>query len=168
MTIDYHIDRILHELGDFLKFIRESTNNYSENKYKINRNNSISIIYLLCRVAMFKESSTVTALGNNSLDDISAKIKDHLLLNTDRNNGYDAKLFASSFNQTVDSDHYNETKSDSFVSAHGTHQFDDHDVNGKDSVWNYELEMALLDYSLKHFYPDVYELVAMTLKVDRT
>lgn len=35
-----------------------------------------------------------------------------------------------------------------------------------ESVWHTEMELAMLDYPLKHFYPDVHELLLITLRVD--
>lgn len=33
-------------------------------------------------------------------------------------------------------------------------------------IWRHELEMAVLDYPLKYFYPEIHELVLMTLDIN--
>lgn len=35
----------------------------------------------------------------------------------------------------------------------------------KENIWKKELNVALMNYPLKHFYPEVHDLIAMTLQV---
>lgn len=159
VSIDYRIEKILHELGDFLKFIRESSSNYTRNPNKINRNNSISIIYLLCRLLMFKESEATA----NEMENICTKIRD---MNVKRRE-YDAKMFASSFNRSHETTGatIDQTNTDSFVSALNETIDDANRTPATKAIWIRELEIALLDFTLKDFYPDVHDLIVMALKV---
>lgn len=160
VAIDYRIDKILQALGDFLKFIRESSDNYSRNPHKINRNNSISVIYLVCRLLMFKDNE---ATGSET-ENLCSKMKNDFILNSGPKE-YDAKLFASSFNRSHDrAASIDQTNTDSFVSALNETIDDAHRSQSK-SIWIRELEIALLDFALKDFYPDVHELIAIALKV---
>lgn len=147
----YHIDTIVEELSDFLKFIRESTSNFSNNEYKIQRNNSITLIYLICRLIMFKEEKIETI-------DWSGK------LNSADRRTYDPKLYASPLNTsestTFSKCNYTVSSSSSLSLTTRTYSLD-----GENSIWKNELELALLDYTLKHFYPDVHQIIAQTLKV---
>lgn len=159
---DYRIDKILHGLGDFLKFIRESSDNYSRNPNKINRNNSISVIYLLCRLLMFKENEAI----DGEMENMCTKMRNDLMLNEKRQE-YDAKLFASSFNRGHDTTgaSVDQTCTDSFVSALNETIDDAHRTSTSKAIWIRELEIALLDFALKDFYPDVHDLIAIALKV---
>lgn len=159
---DYRIDKILHGLGDFLKFIRESSDNYARNPNKINRNNSISVIYLLCRLLMFKENEAT----DGEMENHCSKMRIDLILN-EKPKEYDAKLFASSFNRGHDmtATSNDQTHTDSFVSALNGTIDDAHRTSASKSIWIRELEIALLDFALKDFYPDVHHLIAIALKV---
>lgn len=159
---DYRIDNILGELGDFLKFIRESSDNYVRNPHKINRNNSISVIYLLCRLLMFKENER----AEDQMENIEAKMEGMQLHNGNRKE-YDAKLFASSFNRSHETTgaSFDQTNTDSFVSAFNETADCVHRTSASKAIWIRELEIALLDFALKDFYPDVHELIAIALKV---
>lgn len=160
---EYGILEILHELGQFLKYIRESSDNYSKNANKINRNNSISVIYLLCRLLIFKENEA----NESEMENLCSKARGNLLFNGKRRE-YNAKLFASSFNRGhditgVSNDQVN---SDSFVSAlDETVEEDLHRTSALKVIYIRELEIALLDFTLKDFYPDVHDLIATALKV---
>lgn len=158
VAIDYRFDRILHELGDFLKFIRESSDNFSRNPYKINRNNSISVIYLLCRLIMFKDNVVI----DGEMQNICSQMNDQLTMNGTRKE-YHATLFASSFNQSAATN--DQTNSDSFVSA-SSETFDHMlAMSASKTIWVRELEIALIDYALMEFYPVVHDLIAIALKV---
>lgn len=161
MAIEYRFDAILHVLGDILKFIRESSDNYSRNPHKIIRNNSISIIYLLCRLLMFKENGT----AGNEMDSTCAKMKD-MLIGAGKHREYDAKLFAS-FNRSHETTgaSLNQTNSDSFVTALNETSDHTHQTSASKAIWIRELEIALLDFALKDFYPDVHNLIGLALKV---
>lgn len=164
VAIEYHFDEILMKLADFLRFIREMTMNYGRNGYKTNRNNSISIIYLLCKLLIFKESrnntetehaQTAQVHNESSIDlDISQRIRRFSLK--------DAHKFLEDFypdtlsNATLD----NKTASESTITAHYDTALDTID----DAACRKELEIALLDFPLKHFYPQVNELIVHTLK----
>lgn len=160
---EYGIVEILHKLGQFLKYIRESSDNYSNNVNKTNRNNSISVIYLLCRLLMFKENEA----NESEMENLCSKTRENLLFNEKRRE-YNAKLFASSFNRGhditgVSNDHIN---SDSFVSAlNETIEEDLNRTSALKAIYIRELEIALLDFTLKDFYPDVHDLIATALKV---
>lgn len=162
VAIDYRIDKILHSLGDFLKFIRESSDNYSRNPHKINRNNSISVIYLVCRLLMFKDNGA----AGSEMENICSKMKNDFILSGGPKE-YDAKMFASSFNRSHEmatGASIDQTNTDSFVSALNETIDDAHRSQSK-AIWIRELEIALLDFALKDFYPDVHELIAIALKV---
>lgn len=151
---EYRINKILADLIQFLQNIRNTTQNYRFNENRIQRNNSISIIYLICRLAMFKENADQNELIGKNLSDCGTSQYE-----------YNPKQFQSSLNNTNYSSDYGGSQCESFVSAfENTYQLKS-DLN--DSIWAHELEIALLDYSLKHFYPDVYELIALTLKVSK-
>lgn len=183
VAIEYRIDAILHELGDFLKFIRESSDNYSRNPHKIIRNNSISILYLLCRLLMFKENGTAgnemdsicaktkgvsikeNKTAGSELDSIYAKMKD-MLIADGRHREYDAKLFAS-FNRSHDTTgaSLNQTNTDSFFSALNETIDHKNQTSASKAIWIRELEIALLDFALKDFYPEVHNLIGLALMV---
>lgn len=152
---EYRIMKILHELADFLKFLREVTDDYRCDQYRVHRNSFISTIYLLCRLIMFKEnrSSTMTSTTAHCLTDV---LKRQML--PKKRNIYDPNEFASSFDCSLRSSC---REDDTFLTA-----IDQSNAFVDDQPWTHELELALVDFSLKHFYPDVHELIAITLKVD--
>lgn len=164
IAVEYHFDEIISKLADFLRFIREMTSNYARNGHKTNRNNSISIIFLLCRLLIFKESGktieeeivqTSPAHNNSSIDlDISQKIRRFSLREA-------RKSLENLDNDTLSSITLdNNTESESTLGNYQT-AIDTID----DAMCRKELETALLDYSLKHFYPQVNELIVHALKV---
>lgn len=169
VAIEYHIDQIIDDLTDFLRFIREMTSNYSRNDHKINRNNSISILFLLCRLIIFKENAKCTdddetipvqssRPSESILDlDISQRLK-RIALNSSCQPFNTIKNFDSSSN-TIDDN--------SSVSTLGNYVTATENMAGAggDGSWRKELQIALLDYPLKHFYPQVVDLIAYALKV---
>lgn len=165
VEIDYHLDDIIKKLADFQRFIREMTSNYRRNGHKTNRNNSISILYLLCQLLLFKESNgpseeesmreqtsivQVQSESASKIDlDISQKIK--------RLTFKDSPLWDildSSSSIMLDNNTASESTLGDFVTA----------TENTDQC-RMELEIALLDFPLKHFYPSVNELFAFALKV---
>lgn len=165
--VEYHIDQIIEELTDFLRFIREMTSNYSRNGHKIHRNNSISILFLLCRLVIFKdndkctEDETIPAHvsfhPNDSILelDISQRLK-RLGLNL-AHAPYEAIKNLDSLSNTID-----EVSS---VSTAGNYVTATENMLMAGGLWRNELQIALLDYPLKHFYPQVVDLIAYALKV---
>lgn len=172
----YQIDSIIEQLADFLRFIRELTHNYQYNGSKTHRNNSISIVFLLCRLLLFKKGET----GNHEAKDldkslplfedtinknITQKIKDMTL--SPCKETLDSftwpTLFQSPITTTVrdicESGSSSQLLSESSISA------TNEDIVNRSSVWRKELEILLFDYPLKHFYPDVHTLVVFTLEV---
>lgn len=160
---DYHINQIIEELADFLRFIREVTSNYRRNGHKTNRNNSISILFLLCQLIMLKEmqkcghSETIhwSELSNrydtaNNLD-IYRRVK---LLKSPQSI-VEVNKHSESSSNTID-DTISSSTLDIYISA---------TENMPKSLWRKELEIALLDYPLKHFYPEINDLIYITLKV---
>lgn len=157
--IEYRIDQIIDELADFLRFIREMTHNYRRNGHKTNRNNSISILFLLCQLLMFKDngkSAEVEAIPNdvrsnpnesNTDFDISQRIR---------------RLSLKSGQKSVDSSS-NATDDTASISTLANYVTATENMN--QSIWKNELEIALLDYPLKHFYPQMNDLLFYTLKV---
>ncbi|XP_055306610.1 protein rotatin homolog, partial [Sitodiplosis mosellana] len=164
VAVEYHFDEIISKLADFLRFIREMTSNYGRNGHKTNRNNSISIIFLLCQLLIFKESRNsieeekipMSPVHNEStLDlDISQRIRRFSLK--------DARKMLDDFdhdtvsNATLD----NHTASESTITGNYITAMDNID----DAMCRRELEIALLDFPLKHFYPQVNELIVHALK----
>lgn len=161
----YNIDHIISDLGDFLKFIRETTQNYKRNENKINRNNSISIIYLLCRLQLFKESDEMIDTDVETPSSQRAASIDERTINGTLSTPY--KLDRREFFKFFEDSAYNSSatgvddKSDTsaFITAA------DNIEHNLSKIWKKELELTLLDYPLKHFYPDAYKLIALTLKV---
>lgn len=152
---EYHIDSIVNELSNFLKFIRESTSNYSVNEYKIHRNNSITLIYLVCRLLMFKEDG-VQPLDSNRISSFRKELEE-------QRQQYDPDLYASDDNDTAKLSQSDYSSSSSKASLYTTAQTCS--ANEASSLWKTELETALLDYPLKHFYPDVHKIIFEALKV---
>lgn len=163
VAVDYHIDQIIDELTDFLRYIREMTSNYSCNDHKINRNNSISTLFLLCRLVIFKENNRCTedetlqaqlsSRPNESFFDIDIdqRLK-QLSMNSSRP-PFDMMKKLDSSSNTIDSI----STTDNYVTA--TEQM------AANSVWKKELQIALLDYPLKHFYWPVVEIISYAVKV---
>lgn len=151
---EYRISKIISELAQFLKHLRETTQSFRFNQNRIQRNNSMSIIYLVCRLVMFKGNYRGSARSDLTK-------KDHLDGGSSSSNEYNPKMFASTFNnQSSLASECGDSQSESFASAfENTYQLD-HETED----WARELEFALLDYPLKHYYSDVHELVAHTLK----
>lgn len=164
VAIEYHFDEIISKLADFLRFIREMTQNYSRNGHKTNRNNSISIIFLLCQLLIFKENgngieeenaSKSPVHNESTIDlDISQKIRRFSL--KDAHKILDDLDNDTISNATLDRDTASESTIGNYVTAMDT-------IN--DSICRKELEIALLDFPLKHFYPQVNKLIAHSLKV---
>lgn len=140
------------------------TSNYRRNGQKTHRNNSLSILYLLCKLILFKENKNCmeestreqlsiaqqpNELTNKNDFDISQKIQRLTLKDADFWNGFDSSTSTILDNRTA-----SESTLGDFVTA--TEYFDQ---------LNTELEMALLDFPLKHFYPQINSLIAMTVKV---
>lgn len=167
VAVDYHFDEIVLKLADFLRFIREMTMNYGRNGHKTNRNNSISIIYLLCQLLIFKERNTTEAEhvqtakvhNESSIDlDISQRIRRFSL--KDANKILEDFYHDTLSNATLDK----KTASESTINGNYDTALDTID----DVMCRNELEIALLDFPLKHFYPQVNDLIVHTLKVRRT
>lgn len=175
-STDYSIDHIIAELTDFLKFLRESTMNYRKSSNKIDRNTSISILYLLCRLVLFKDSNQPTHCTddmndslypspstNMSTKNLSQRLKEMSLtkdmnahkLSPLSNRSYFLDLFQSTINDDISTSP--PTTTDIFCTALGDSEL---------HVYRQELEAALFDYPLTHYYPDVHELVSFTLKVE--
>lgn len=171
VAIEYHIDEIIDKLADFLRFIREITSNYRRNGHKTNCNNAISILFLLCRLLIFKEESInggknensekmTSPMCNGSVNefDISQRIKCISLR--------DARKMLEDIEQEDDRSIItlgNNTGSQSTLGHFVTAR-----ENMDNSMCKKELEKALLDFPLKHFYPQVNELIAYALKVNQT
>lgn len=164
VAVEYHFDEIILKLADFLRFIREMTLNYSRNGHKTNRNNSISIIYLLCQLLMFKESRNCSeeekiqkspVHNDSTIDlDISQRIRRFSLKDVRRI--FDDLDHETISNATLDNNTASESTLGNYVTA--MESIDD-------AMCKRELEIALLDFPLKHFYPQVNELIVHTLKV---
>lgn len=165
VAVDYHIDQIIAELTDFLRFVREMTSNYSRDDHKIYRNNSISILFLLCRLVMFKENDKCTddetiqanlsSRPNESIPDldIGQRLK-QLSLDSARQQFESLNNIDSSSN-TIDSI----STTGNYVTAM------EHMSAAIGNGWRNELQIALLDYPLKHFYPQVVDLISYAMKV---
>lgn len=170
VAVEYHIDQIIDELTDFLRFIREMTTNYTENGHKIHRNNSISILFLLCRLVIFKENDRctedetvqahVSSHPNESiLDlDIGQRLK-RLVLNSSHQ-PFETVNHLDSSSNTIDEI--------SSVSTVGNYVTATENMAVDGGLWRKELQIALLDYPLKHFYPQVVDLISYALKVNCT
>lgn len=175
-SAEYSIDHIIAELTDFLKFLRETTMNYRKSTKKIDRNTSISILYLLCRLVLFKnnnqplpctddmnDSLYPSPSTNISTKNLSQRLKDMSLIRDMNarkfspfsNRSYFLDLFQSTINDDIST--APSTTTENLVSA-----LEDLESN----IYRQELETALFDYSLTHFYPDVHELVSFTLRVE--
>lgn len=145
---EYRINTILNELIDLLQYIRETTQNYRDNVHSIQRNNSISLIYLICRLIMFMDD-----IEDVKQIDLQSKKSKEIL--TKKNE------YVSAINQMSVCNDYDGSQNESFASAFdNTFHGDSNHLN-----WAHELEIALLDYPLRHFYPDVCALIELTLKV---
>lgn len=168
VAVEYHIDQIINDLTDFLRFIREMTSNYSRNGHKMHRNNSISILFLLCRLLIFKENDKCTddetiqahisSHPNESfLDlDISQRLK-QLALNSSHHQPFEQPIKnLDSSSNTIDEI--------SSVSTVGNYVTATENMAGG-GLWRKELQIALLDYPLKHFYSQVVDLISYALKV---
>lgn len=172
VAIEYHIDYIIEELGEFLQFIRESTHDYKRNTDKTNRNNSVSTIFLLCRLLLFKDSFDYDSTIVDSHCSQSSLISDAPNVNGSIKaspfNPQNLRSFLKDSSDSTLHSRLNETGdgasdvSCAFVTAADN-------INSTKSIrpWKRELELALADYPLKHFYPDAYQLIAVTLKVRR-
>lgn len=164
--LEYRIDQIIEDLADFLRFIREITSNYRRNGQKTNRNNSISILFLICHLLMFKESDgrrenekfhhEMSEKQNESANDldISQRIR-KLSLKSER------RMFESIEQLDLASNTTDDAASVSTLTNYVTATEHLHN-----STWRKELETALLDYPLKHFYPQINELIFYALKVN--
>ncbi|XP_031630428.1 uncharacterized protein LOC116345312 [Contarinia nasturtii] len=159
---EYHVSEMIAKLADFLRFIREMTSNYRLNGHKTNRNNSISILFLLCNLLVFKESRncsetestesvTTTPMHNESrIDlDISQKMR--------RISIREARSLLNHLHEDSLSNTASESTLGNFVTAVETID---------DSLCKMELELALLDFPLKHYYPQVNDLIVYALKID--
>lgn len=166
VAVEYHIDQIIEDLTDFLRFIREMTSNYCRSGHKINRNNSISIFFLLCRLVMFKENDKCTedetiqpqlsSRQNESILDLNIRQRlKQLALNSSRH-PFDGVKHLDSSSNTIDDV--------SSVSTVGNYVTATENMGGGE-LWRKELQIALLDYPLKHFYPQVVDLISYTMKV---
>lgn len=175
-SADYSIDHIISELTDFLRFLRETTMNYRKSSNKIDRNTSISILYLLCRLVLFKDNNHPTH-GTDDINDslypspstnistknLSQRLKEMSLtkdMNAHQisplsNRSYYLDLFQSTINDDISTS--SSTVSENFVTALSSSEV---------HFYRQELETALFDYPLSHYYPDVHELVSLTLKVE--
>lgn len=175
-SADYSIDHIIAELADFLRFLRETTMNYRKSSNKIDRNTSISILYLLCRLVLFKnknqpthytddinDSLNLSPTSNISTKNLSQRLKE-MSLNKNMNAHKLSPLsnrsyFLDSFQSTINDDISTSpsTTTENFITVLGDSEL---------HVYRQELETALFDYPLAHYYPDVHELVSFTLKVE--
>lgn len=154
------------ELTDFLRFIREMTHNYRYNGHKMHRNNSISIIYLLCKLITFKYSNEDAEDENVNQQmsprphectidmDVSQKMK-RLSQKSPR------KIFEVLDQFDVLSNFGDESASMSTLSNYVTATEATHD-----NIWRKELEIAFFDYPLKHFCPQVNDLLFYALEVN--
>lgn len=163
VEVEYHLDEIIKKLTDLLRFIREMTSNYRQNGHRTHRNNSLSIVYLLCKLVLFKEKRNVNS--DDNARELSSIVQHESTNQTDLSicqkfqslNFKDAAFldgFESSASTIVDNRTVSESTLGDFVTA----------TENGDQV-NSELEIALLDFPLKHFYPEINSLIAMTLKV---
>lgn len=167
IAVEYKIEAIIEELADFLRFIREITSNFRRNGHKTNRNNSISILFLLCQLLIFKEDRQISKENGNvsthyspkpiesTIDlDISQRIRNFSLK--------DESEFLYRFNQLSSSSNtIDDTASMSTLSNYVTAV-----ENTDNHIWKRELEAALLDFPLKHFYNEVHELIIYAMKVN--
>lgn len=170
-SVDYSIDHIIVELTDFQKFLRETTLNYRRSSNKIDRNSSISILFLICRLIIFKDDGEPSAFKDEANDSeyhtpstnistkhLSQKMKE--MCSTVRHRS-PFQLRRSIIPDLFDSPS-NGANSPS-LNEQFTTAVDDIESFG--DIWRQELENALFDYSLTHFYPEVHYMVASTLKV---
>lgn len=175
-STEYSIDDIIAALTDFLRFLRETTMNYQKSSNKIDRNTSISILYLLCRLVIFKDNNQPTRYTddmndslypspstNISTKNLSQRLKEMSLtkdmnahkLSPLSNRSYFFDLFQSTINDDISTSP--STATENFDTALGDSEL---------HVYRQELETALFDFPLTHYYPDVHELVSFTLKVE--
>lgn len=150
-TTDQHnIHTLLQELGLFLKYIRECAAHTNHlNEYKTTRNNSIMLIYTICRLVMYKDSVVDNKTGTDkNIEQISKRLKQAII---DDSSSIDSNVFNTAAEVIPDSREDLRT----WRSRH----------NSNENVWRKELELAVLDYPLKHFYSDVHDLLLTTLKV---
>lgn len=163
--IEYHIDKIMEELADFLRFIREMTSNYQYNGHKTNRNNSISILFLICHLLIFKENDKtsenemfrheLSVKANESANDLDISQRvEQLSLKSGRKMCESTELSDLALSATDDSGSVQTLTN--YVTAN---------EDLENYTWRKELETALLDYPLKHFYPQINELIFYALKV---
>lgn len=177
VEVEYGIESIIEQLADFLSFIRQLTHEYRYNGTKTQRNNSISLIFLLCRLLLFRKCDT-------SESSIQYEDKPSPLYEDTFNSNIIQKIKQMTLNSSKDANNANSFMSpfESFTnaSAHGDndsqfsscrqsidhyHTAVDYDQIQSKQLWRSELEMVLLDYTLQHYYPDLFTLVKDTLEV---
>lgn len=161
--VEYCIDQIIDELADFLRFIREMTSNYRRNGHKTNRNNSISILFLMCQLLMFKDNGKnydIENLAPETASNANESVSDLDL--SQRIRRLSLKHARKVFDDHIDSvsNTTDDTASVSTLANYVTAT-----EHMRDTIWKKELEYALLDYPLKHFYPQMNDLVFYALKV---
>lgn len=106
---------------------------------------------------MFKDDRA-EALNSNDISGIRKKFDEE-------KRKYDPNLYASSMNDsdtTVLTEFDDTSQSNACLSSIAQTYL----VGEVNSLWKKELELALLDYPLKHFYPDVHQIIYETLKVN--
>lgn len=149
-TDEHNINALLQDLGMFLRYIRESAEHTNHsNEYKTTRNNSIMLIYTMCRLIMYKD----TVMSNNTesytnVEHITKRLRDTVI-------GSSSSIDSAVFNTAAEC--VSDSRED-LLTWQSRHKFND-------NIWRKELELAVLDYSLKHFYSDVHDLLLATLKV---
>lgn len=143
-TENHYINGILKDLGFFLKYIRELANSDNkQNNYKTYRNNSIILIYAVCRLIMFRDG-----YNGSSVINLTARTQEKLL---EEVNSACSKMTISA-----------ERRLNGDESGHGTWRSKH---AGDEAIWRKELEIAALDFPLKQFYPDVHDLLLTALEV---
>lgn len=177
VEVEYGIESIIEQLADFLSFIRQLTHEYRYNGTKTQRNNSISLVFLLCRLLLFKkcdatESSIqhedkLSPLFEDTINsNIIQQIKQMTLNST--KDGHSAHSFMSPFgsfaNASVHGDNDSQLSS-CLQSVDHYHTACDYNQIHSKQLWRSEFEMVLLDYALQHYYPDLFTLVKDTLEV---
>lgn len=177
VEIDYGIDSIIEQLADFLSFIRQLTHDYRSNGSKTQRNNSISLVFLLCRLLLFRKGDKSDSL-NQSHDkssplfdepislNISQKIKE-MSLNTSKplHELRDFSSLASFASDTIQGNNDSQISS-CRQSIDPYHTAIDHSRwDQPKQLWRIEFEIVLLDFALQHYYPEVFTLVKWTMEV---
>lgn len=174
---EYGINSIIEQLADFLSFIRKLTHDFRYNGTKTNRNYSISLVFMMCRLLLFKTSDDaeqfVQPEGKSSplFEDtinrnITQKIKEMTLNATKEMSG--PRCLVSPFDSfTNDTIH---TASNSQLSSFREsselfHTAIDHMPTKSNEVWRTELEMILFDHAIEQYYPDLFSLVKCTMEV---